>query len=105
MKLRIKGDSLRIRVTQDELSELASRGAVEDRIRFSKDRALTYRLTVDRKAVTLSADFKGDVIDVHIPESDARRWADTDLVTLAHTQSDGRVDLRITIEKDFPCEH
>lgn len=103
MKLRIKGDSLRIRVTQTELQDFVTQGQVEDRIRFGPDRALAYRLALDPKASRLSAGFEHDSIEVRIPEADARNWSQTDLVTLAGTQEQSGVELRIVVEKDFAC--
>jgi hypothetical protein len=103
MKLRIKGDSLRIRVTQTELQDFVSQGRVEDRIRFGPDRALAYRLALDSKASRITAGFDRDAIEVRIPEAEARKWSQTDLVTLAGTQEQSGVELRIVVEKDFAC--
>jgi len=103
MKLRIKGDSLRLRVTQGELGEFASRGRVEDRIRFAAGHSLTYRLSIDRSASHLAAGLSGDAIEVRVPEALAREWSGTDLVTLAGTQDLGDGALRIVVEKDWAC--
>ena len=103
MKLRIKGDSLRIRVTQGELQRLATEGQVEDSIHFGPERALAYRLAIDPKAAQLNARFDRDVIEVRVPERSAKEWSNTNLVTLENTQSQGGVDLKIFVEKDFAC--
>jgi len=103
MKLRIKGDSLRIRVTQAELQDLTTQGRVEERIHFAPGRALAYRLSVDPKASQLTAHFDQDVIEVRLPEKSAREWSDTNMVTLENTQSQDGVDLKIFVEKDFAC--
>lgn len=103
MKLRIKGDSIRIRVSQGELAAFATTGAVEDRIRFSPQRALVYRLARDPRASQLSAVFEEGAIQVAVPEADARRWCESNEVTLAATQNAQGIDLRIVVEKDFAC--
>jgi hypothetical protein len=103
MKLRIKGDSLRIRVTQGELKEFATQGRVEDSIHFGAGRALIYRLSIDPKSSQLTAQFEQDVIEVRVPEKSARDWSDSNLVTLENTQSQGGVELKIFVEKDFAC--
>lgn len=103
MKLRIKGDSLRLRLTQGELSDFAMHGRVEDRIRFAPGRALTYRLAIDPEATQLAAVLSDQAIEVRVPASAARQWCESDLVTLAGTQADGPVELRIVVEKDFAC--
>ena len=103
MKLRIKGDSLRIRVTQGELDDLTTQGRVEESIHFAPGRALAYRLSVDPKASQLTAHFDRDVIEVRLPEKSAREWSSTNMVTLENTQSQDGVDLKIFVEKDFAC--
>ena len=103
MKLRIKGDSLRIRVTQGELESLANEGRVEESIHFGPGRALAYRLAIDPKASELTAHFDRDVIEVRVPEKSAREWSRTNLVTLENTQSQDGVALKIFVEKDFAC--
>jgi hypothetical protein len=103
MKLRIKGDSLRIRVTQGELESLVSEGQVEESIHFGTGRALAYRLQLDPRISQLTARFDRDVIEVRVPERSAREWRDTNLVTLENIQSQEGVDLKIFVEKDFAC--
>ena len=103
MKLRIKGDSIRLRLSQGEIGELAAAGSVEDGTRFGGGRALRYRLAVDRAATAISASFVDGVIEVCLPAGAARQWYETDLVSLSASQplSDG--PLRILIEKDYAC--
>ena len=47
MKLRIRGDSIRIRVSQGELREFAERGQVRDTVHFGGGVGLTYALESD----------------------------------------------------------
>ena len=103
MKLRIKGDSLRLRLTRGELDRFAREGTVEDRIRFGAGRALVYRLTRDARAQSPAASFADDTIEVRLPESQAREWCETDLVTVNGTQRADGIELRIVVEKDFAC--
>ena len=103
MKLRIKGDSLRLRLTRTEVEQLAATGSVEDRIRFGADSALVYRLSREEQGDQLTASFAQDAIEVHVPPTAARRWCSSDEVTLAGVQNKGGADLRILVEKDFAC--
>jgi hypothetical protein len=103
MKLRIKGDTLRLRVTQGELATLSAVGIVEDRIHFGAGQVLTYRLRVDARAEQLGASLAGDTIEVRVPAPAAREWSQTDLVTLAATQPLPQGDLKIVVEKDWAC--
>jgi hypothetical protein len=104
MKLRIKGDSLRLRLTQGEVQQLADRGSVEERTRFGAGTDLVYRLRRDAAAPALSAVSNGSEIEIRVPASMASEWCSTDLVTLSATQPVAPgVDLRIAVEKDYAC--
>jgi hypothetical protein len=101
MKLRIHGDSLRVRVTHAEVLELDARGIVEARVRLTDERALGYRLTVAPQVTRIGVGFTGDVIDIRLPEDAAREWCRSDRVSLRDTHSAGGKELRIVVEKDF----
>lgn len=103
MKLRIKGDSLRLRLAQGEMRTLAERGEVEDRISFPGGTALRYRLRVDRENTEISASYASNLIDVLVPEALSERWCGTDLVTLTASPAMGAGELRIVLEKDWAC--
>ena len=104
MKLRIKGDSLRLRLTKGEVSQLDTDGLVEDQVRFSGGAALIYRLRSDARAEALTASFTQGAVEIRVPEKSARSWAGSDEVTLAGAQPISASDeLRIVVEKDFAC--
>jgi hypothetical protein len=104
MKLRIKGDSLRLRLTKGEVSELGNGGMVEDRVRFGGGAALVYRLRSDARAGALTASFAQGTVEIRVPEQAARSWASSNEVTLAGAQRIAAGDeLRIVVEKDFAC--
>ena len=103
MKLRIKGDSLRLRLAQGEVRTLAECGEVEDRISFPGGTALRYRLRVDRGSDVISSSYGSDLIEILVPEPLSERWCGTDLVTLSASQGTGSAELRIILEKDWAC--
>jgi hypothetical protein len=103
MKLRIKGPTLRLRLTQGEMQALQDAGEVEDEVPFAPGVRLLYRLKRDASGREITASFRDGVIEVLIPEGKAREWCLTSLVTLAHEQSLPYGSLRITLEKDFAC--
>ena len=103
MKLRIKGDSLRLRLTQGEMRTLAERGEVEDGISFPGGAALRYRLRADTGSADISARYERNLIEIIVPETLSRRWCDTDLVTLSASQATGNGELRMILEKDWAC--
>jgi len=103
MKLRIKGATLRLRLTQREIRALLEEGVVEERVPFSPGVSLVYRLRSDAGAGKITATFRNGVVEILIPENRAREWCTSEQVTLAHEQSVPEGALRITLEKDFAC--
>ncbi|HEX3844734.1 MAG TPA: hypothetical protein VHV80_10250 [Steroidobacteraceae bacterium] len=103
MKLRIKGDSLRLRLAQGEMRALADRGEVEDRVSFAGGAALRYRVRVDMNNKDISVSYKDNLIDILVPRALAERWCVTELVTLSATETVASGELRIVLEKDWAC--
>jgi hypothetical protein len=103
MKLRIKGPTLRLRLTQGEMHALETQRVVEERVPFAAGVDLVYRLKSDAAAREISAHYRDGVVEVRIPESTAREWCTTELVTLSHEQPLPQGALRITLEKDWAC--
>jgi hypothetical protein len=103
MKLRIKGSSLRLRLTQGEMQQLADQGEVEERVPFAANANLTYRLKRDGAANAITATYAGNLMEIRVPDRQALEWCRTDLVTLSHAQPVPGGELRIVLEKDFAC--
>jgi hypothetical protein len=103
MKLRIKGPSLRLRLTQAEVRALADDGRVEEQVPFGGGQLLTYRLSRDAAAAQLMANFSAGVLDIRVPDALARQWCASEEVTLAASQPAGAHTLRIVVVKDFAC--
>ncbi len=103
MKLRIKGSSIRLRLTQGEMRTLAESGTVEESVPFPDGAALTYRLRRGGTVAAISATYGANVLEILVPEPLVRQWYETDLVTLENTVAVPGGQLRITLEKDFAC--
>ena len=104
MKLRIRGNSLRLRVTRPELERLASGQAVIESVPFGAGVELRYELGVDARATKLDASYRDNAIRVRIPGADFRHWRREDQVSLRATQMTGSGgELSVLIEKDFAC--
>lgn len=96
MKLRIRGNSLRLRLSQSEVTQLARDGRVEDAVVFGPSK-LTYVLAtadVDR----VGASYESNAIVVTLPKKRADAWASSDEVGI---ESEG--ELGILVEKDWSC--
>ncbi len=103
MKIRIKGNSVRLRLTQTEVQTFADTGRVEEKTHFAPAKIFTYRLKVGTQS-DIAADFSEDTITVFVPKAAAKNWAKSEAISLSHTvaAADGN-DLRILVEKDFSC--
>lgn len=103
MKLRIKGDSLRLRLAQGEMRTLAEHGQVADRITFPGGTALVYQVRIGRHDPVISVTYRDNLIEILVPQALAERWCATELVTLSATETIGSAELRIVLEKDWAC--
>jgi hypothetical protein len=103
MKLRIKGNSIRLRLTQTEVANFAKNGYLEDHTEFGNT-AFTYALANDANAQSLSAILEGVKITIQVPDAVAQNWISTNEVGFQHRQllSNGK-ELFLLVEKDFVC--
>lgn len=103
MKLRIRGDSIRLRLTPSEVKQLAEEGRVEQALRFGPDERFTYAIAFGGS--TLSATLEDRGIEVTVPGEAVRAWAaSTDAVGIEGARDlGGGETLRILVEKDVAC--
>ncbi|HEY5623348.1 MAG TPA: hypothetical protein VIV14_06275 [Gammaproteobacteria bacterium] len=103
MKLRIRGDSVRLRLSQTETVQLSEQGFVADSIGFAAGNGLEYRIEAAAGASVVTA-FDGRRILVTVPEPMVRAWLEPAEVSISAEQElePGR-RLRVLIEKDFTC--
>jgi hypothetical protein len=103
MKLRIRGNSLRLRLSQTELAELERHGSVAETVRFPGSETLSYRVEVTPDG-PVGAALSGHEIRVRLPADAVRRWRDPDEVSIRAEQPlEGGGALKILVEKDFTC--
>ena len=100
MKLRIRGNSIRLRLLRREVEELARRGSYSEVTEFGGGSSLTYSIDSSSEAKAVSASFKNEIVSVVVPKEMASEWANTDTQVGINAESDG---LKILIEKDFAC--
>ncbi|MGI8786429.1 MAG: DUF7009 family protein [Pyrinomonadaceae bacterium] len=104
MKLRLRENSIRLRLLQSEIFNLRESGTISEKIRFDAFQTLTYTIAVSRQTEKISARFSDKEIIVEIPFAAAQNWLATNLVGLESKQAiDENSTLKITIEKDFAC--
>ena len=95
MKLRIKGDTIRLRLTQSEVAAMADGDAVVETT--SLPQPFSYAL--ETSGETIGAAFDGGRVTVNIPHAVAARWAGTEEVSLRGREG----GVEILVEKDFAC--
>jgi hypothetical protein len=102
MKLRIRGNSVRFRLSQKELEQLIEAGSAEDSVQFAPGVRLAYRVSVS--AGPVQASFDGGLVAVSVPPAAVERWSDPAEVSIEAQQAlGGGRHLKILIEKDFAC--
>lgn len=104
MKLRIKDNSIRLRLTRSEVDALRDSGTVASTTGFPGGRALRYRVESSPASVNPAAFFADNAVTVRLPESTVLTWATTEQVAMPGEQylDDGSL-LQILVEKDFAC--
>ena len=106
MKLRLKGNSIRLRLGQSEVRRLASGGIVEESTVFgpSRQECFTYAISASPDVSGVSASLADRRLVIRAPSSMVHQWATTDQVGIQSLQRTGNDDgLLILIEKDFEC--
>lgn len=105
MKLRIRGNSLRLRVSRSETALLMQAGRIEETIRFGaeNDAKLTYALEHSDAKPEISVRYQSSEVTVTVPTEEARRWSEGDQVGLYCDFAIGGEALAVLVEKDFAC--
>ena len=104
MKLRIRDNSLRLRLMQAEVSQLRDEGVVAASTNFPDGREFRYVLEASPASVRPGASLDGSTITIRVPESTARDWADSNEVGIrGELELEAGGKLSILVEKDFAC--
>ena len=103
MKLRIRGNSIRLRLGRSEVRRLADERVVYEQTDFGCGRRLGYALHADDVPAAV-ATFEDGVVVVRLPLEAARQLTDSDQVGVEASQPlEGGAELTILVEKDFEC--
>lgn len=103
MKLRIKGNSLRFRLSRTEVSTLAEIGYLEEQTSFGNNK-LTYVLQKTDEGNRLSASFDGNIITMFVPSSFVNGWPGNEVVGFnTNMPLTDNNSLYLLLEKDFIC--
>lgn len=103
MKLRIHGNSIRLRLSQADVAAFATSGRAEACLEFADNGRLTYVLAVSDTVSEPEARFENNSITVFVPKARADEWVNSDAVALDPAGDTSGPN--IIVEKDFACLH
>lgn len=106
MKLRIQGNSLRLRVSRSELARFVETGWLEQTIYFGREPGaqLSYVLSLDESGSALNVTASLNRVTVVLPGAEVQLWSATGQVGIAGEVDLGiRGALSVLVEKDFAC--
>ncbi len=106
MKLRIHGNSLRLRLSQSEVSQFSKTGFVEDSLQLGPGANFAYTLESSSSIPAPHASYQNGWFRIQVPAAMGTEWFSTDRVGIAGEQplASGKT-LSILVEKDFQCLH
>lgn len=103
MKLRIKGNSIRLRLTQTEVKTFSTEGYVAETCAVGPIQ-LTYALKSEDMEAPLSASFENNMLVVFMSSTLAATWYESPEVGYRHLAgTHAGEELFLLVEKDFVC--
>ena len=104
MKVRILGNSVRLRIKMHEADAIRETGLIEEVLEFGPSESDKLRFRIVTGEETFAIEQQGMQISVIVPRAVIDEWTSTDLVGFEEkiTSSKGR-DISVLIEKDFAC--
>lgn len=103
MKIRIKGNSVRFRLTQSEVKQLSETGSVMETTEFEQA-TFAYEVQLESTITELQASFFENTIIMKVPKDMGIHWFDSDTVGFENrvVLTNGN-PLHLLLEKDFTC--
>lgn len=103
MKIRIKGNSVRFRLTRSEVEKFSREGYIEDVTEFPGT-TFKYALKASPSVNTLDVDMLDNTITILFPDAEKLDWYKSDKVTYKELKKlDNGKAIGILVEKDFAC--
>lgn len=100
MKIRIKGNSIRLRLTKTDVQTLKENGLVEEKTIVNAEEIFSYSLMIDQATEKISVNFQNNKITVFLSKEEARILTKTEEITVQGSQENG---LFLLVEKDLQC--
>lgn len=104
MKIRIKGNSVRYRLSKTEVKKISEGIEVREETHFPNGTIFTYLLACKSGIENLQAHFENNILRIDIPTNEATHWYNNDKIGHANRLNlENGSQLALLIEKDFQC--
>ncbi len=100
MKLRLRGNTMRVRLSQSEVEQLEKAGLVEDSVDFTPQ-PLIYLVHASEDCKQMDVSFLNGWLTLSLPVVKMKKWATSSEVGMEGTCR----GVSVLIEKDFACLH
>lgn len=102
MKIRINGNSVRLRLSKSEVEQFGKEGRIESATGFGG--SLFHYVLSKTAGDKMTADFENNTITMYLPENMADNWVNSEKVGYdANMDIGGGEVLYLLLEKDFKC--
>lgn len=104
MKIRIKGDSIRLRLTKTDVQNLKKYGIVEESTIIGAQEIFKYSLVLNQDIPSIAAEFRANKITVFLSQKETQILTETNEITVEGFQNNGEdKGLFLLVEKDLQC--
>jgi hypothetical protein len=104
MKIRIKDNFIRFRLTRSEVETLASIGRLEAFTQFNPIQRFSYAIESSNEIHDMQAELTQNSITLKVPARDIVNWPQNTLTGFNTIADNGTNEgLRLLLEKDFVC--
>ncbi|MGC2662135.1 MAG: hypothetical protein WA324_29580 [Bryobacteraceae bacterium] len=103
MKLRLRGNSIRLRLNRQDVDRLASGNILEEQVLFPASTRFCYCLEPSTDGA--AAQFDGTSMRIAVPSAAISEWATGQEIGLYFDFPAGEHPLKVSIEKDLECLH
>lgn len=103
MKIRIQGNSVRIRLSRTEVNKLNEEGYIEESTFFGNS-FLKYAVKQSNEDEELRSTYADNIITMHVPQIFLEDWPINDIVGFNSNMPVSTTEtLYLLLEKDFKC--
>lgn len=103
MKIRIKGNTIRYRLTKTEVNTLSKIGYYENSTDFG-DQRFIYAVKAIDDVQELDVDFKNNVITLYLNKAKSLTWPENKKVGFSNViKTKNGTEISLLLEKDFVC--